>query len=142
MKQNDNSQELQKTLNQLETGRRQLESIAKQSQMVENALLEINATIQALNALDEVKEGTGILVSMGANTFVKASLTDKENILVGIGAGFSAEKKRGDAIKSLESRKDEMSRALESMRRMASEIESKLLELNAIAEGMVGRAKQ
>ena len=131
-------EELQKTLMQLESGRRQLDSIAKQAQMVESALLEVNATIQALNALAEVKDGTEILVNLGANTFAKASLKEKDKILIGVGACMSVEKSRADAVKSLEGRRDELAKSLVSLQKMSNDVGAKVAQLNDAAESMIG----
>jgi prefoldin alpha subunit len=135
-------EELQKTLLQLESGRRQLESLSKQGQMVESALIEVATTIKALNSFDEIKEGTEILVSLGANTFVKASLKNKDDILVGVGAGVSVEKNRADAIKALESRREELTKTMGSLQKMSAELESKVMELSDAAESMVGKSRQ
>ena len=135
-------QEIQRTLMQLEAERRRFEALSKQGQLVESALIEVNATIQALNSMAEVKEGTEILVSLGANTFVKATLKDKENVMVGVGAGVSIEKKRAEAVSSLEARREELSKTMGSIQKMSAEAAARVEALNDAAEGMINAPKQ
>ncbi|MCX6695799.1 MAG: prefoldin subunit alpha [Candidatus Altiarchaeota archaeon] len=138
----NDEQELQKTLMQLESERRRMEALSKQGQAVEAAMMEVNATIQAIESLKDVKEGTEMLVPMGANTFVKATLKDRENILVGIGAGASVEKTRADAVKSLESRREQLNKSMGALHKMSAELAGRIEGLNDVAETMINKSKQ
>jgi prefoldin alpha subunit len=134
-------QEIQKLLLQIESNRRQLEALNKQGQLIESAVVEIDSTVEALNALKTTEKGTEMLVSAGSGSFIKVSLKDNENILVGIGAGVSAEKKLPDALQTLNSRKEELRKSLEKIRKTAVESTGRLDELNAMAEKLISEAQ-
>ena len=97
----DNEEQARAILFQLDMGKRQLEQLTKQEQMIEGAIMEVNSTIEALNILKSQRIGDEIMVQVGAGCFMKAKLTDTENVLVGVGAGMSVEKKVPDAVSTM-----------------------------------------
>lgn len=134
-------QELEQALLQLEAGKRRLDAMGKQSQMIEGNIADVNMTISALNALEDAVEGNEVLVPVGANTYVKAGLLDKETILVGVGAGVSVEKQRPEAVETLKKRRGEFYKALEEIQKASSSLAGQLNELNAMAEQMASQMK-
>ena len=132
----DKRQELQGLLHQIEAGKKQLEVLSGQSQNIQAVVGELNSTIKALEALEDAGEDNEILLPLGSDTFVKARLTDKERILVGVGAGVSLEKANSDAVKTLESRREELSARLKQVQESYGKISGQVNQLNAVAENM------
>lgn len=131
-------QELQGIIVEIENYKRRMEGLSRQGQLIENTILELNSTIEALSALSENKPGTSILVPIGSNSFVRAELKDTERVIVGIGANISAEKNIADAKKSLEIRGEELKAALEKIQKTAIDVNNKLIELNSEYERLIG----
>jgi len=129
---------LRRLVLQIETGRRQMGELNKQAQMVESAIVEINATVEALKALKDVKPGTEILVQVGSGAFIKAEVKDASSVLVGIGAEMSLAKKIPDAVEVLEGRKNQLSESLSAVQKTLGELGMKLAEMNAAAEQALG----
>ena len=88
--------------------RYQAESLAQQINMVNITIKDVETALVTITALKDEHAEKEILVPIGFGSFVKASLLDAENIVVGIGAGVSVEKKIDDAKSFLEKRKDEL----------------------------------
>ncbi len=86
----------------------QAESIAQQINMVKITIKDVETALVTITALKDEPAGKETLVPIGFGSFVKANLSDTENIVVGIGAGVSIEKKIDDAKSFLEKRKDEL----------------------------------
>ncbi len=88
-------------------------------------LREFEATRLSLENIDSLKE-RGALIPMGSNTFVNGRIADEDTVLVGIGAGYFAEKnidkakgyissmitKEEESIKKLATNKKELEKAL------------------------------
>jgi prefoldin alpha subunit len=131
-------EQVRRMLVQIETGKKQMEQLGKQAQMVESAIIETQATIEALNSLSQQKPGTEMMVQVGSGAFIRVTIKDVDNILVGIGAGMSVEKKLPEAVETLEARKTQLSASFSSVQRTMGELGIKLAELNSTAEQMMG----
>ncbi|MBD3388228.1 MAG: prefoldin subunit alpha [Candidatus Altiarchaeales archaeon] len=132
-------EELRNTLMQLETGKRQLDQLGKQGQMIESAILELTSTVEALKSLESQKTGSEVLVPFGAGSYITASLKDTESVLVDIGAGYSVEKKLPDAIVTLEGRRKHLTQSLQQLNKTMGEMAVRMGELNTQAEAMMGQ---
>ncbi|MBD3262007.1 MAG: prefoldin subunit alpha [Candidatus Altiarchaeales archaeon] len=133
----DQQKQLQGMLLQLESGKRRLEGLGQQNQMMQQAQQEIEATIKALEELEKIKEGAEVLVPLGAGSYVKAQLKEKEEIIVGVGAGVSIEKKRLEAISALNSRQKQLSEKQQKMQQTMQQLSTQLNALNAQAEKLM-----
>lgn len=132
---------VRKLLYQIELGKRQIEQLNRQSQMVEAALGELNSSIETLGTLKDLRPGVEILVQAGAGTYIKATLKDSENVLVGIGADMSVEKTVSEAQSTLESRKKQLTESFSSIQKTLGELSVKVANLSAQAEELMGQAQ-
>ena len=130
-------QELQEIVIEVENYKRRMEGMSRQSQAINDMIIELNSTIDALGGLSENKPGTAILVPIGSNSFARAELKDNERVIVGIGANISVEKTIADAKKSLETRIEEMKDTMEKIQKSAVEVNNRLLELNSEYERLI-----
>jgi len=130
-------EELQGLYFEAENHRRQLESMSAQIQVLEAAMAETEAAIRALDSLKEAKKGDEILVPIGSGSFIKGQIKDKENVIIGIGAGISVEKKVSEAKKILKEREKDVKDTLEKLRSGATEANKKLMELNSKSEEII-----
>jgi prefoldin alpha subunit len=137
----NDEEQLRRLLMQLETGRRQLEQLGKQAQMIEAAVAELNSAREALTALKDQKVGDELLVQVGSGAFIRVALKDTEKVLVGIGAGMSAEKKVPDAIQTFETRTKQLAESMASTQKMIGELSMKVAELNSQAETLAAQER-
>ncbi len=134
-------EELQRLYIEGENNRRQMESILTQIQVLEAAINEAESAISVLNSLREAKAGNEILVPIGSGSFIRGELTDRENVIIGIGAGISVERKVNEAKKILEEREKGMKDALEKLRNSSTEMNKKLMEINSRSERIIREIK-
>jgi len=130
-------EELQGLYFEAENHRRQLESISAQIQVLEMAMAETESAIKALDSLKEAKKGDEILVPIGSGSFIKGQIKDKENVIIGIGARISVEKKVSETKKILKEREKDVKDTLEKLRSGATEANKKLMELNSKSEEII-----
>ncbi|MDH7508731.1 MAG: prefoldin subunit alpha [Methanomassiliicoccales archaeon] len=100
--------ELQESLALLDLYRAQIESLAEQQQIVQASIEEHMRAKSTLASISESEEGTEVLVPVGGNSFVFAKVASNRKAIVGIGSGVSVEKPMDEAVKTIESRLQEL----------------------------------
>jgi prefoldin alpha subunit len=135
-------EELRSMLAQLEGGKARLDALGKQIQLIEASLSEVNATEASISAIENAKAGTEILVPLGSDSYVKATLADTKTLLVGVGSRLSLEKSVPEAKKTLEQRRTELENAMKKLQESYIELSGRLSELNAVVEDAVAELQQ
>ena len=90
---------------------------------------EFKAVKETLEGLKKTEGQVEILVPIGAGSFLKGLVTDRENAIVSVGAGYAVEKNLNDAISYLEERINEYERAIAKTQEALKRIEAQLGEL-------------
>ena len=93
----------------------QAEAIAQQMNMVRVTIRDLEAALTTVTDLKGESAGKEMLVPIGFGSFVNATLTSTDKIVIGIGAGVSIEKNIDDAKAFLEKRKDELTKYTEQL---------------------------
>ena len=90
---------------------------------------EFKAVKETLEELKKTEGEVEILVPIGAGSFLKGKITDKENAIVSVGAGYAVEKNLDSAIEYLEKRIKEYDGAIAKTQEALRKIEEQLGEL-------------
>lgn len=130
-------EELRGLMSQLEGGKIRLESLGKQIAMVESSLTELKGAELAIKAIEKAKKGADILVPIGGDSYVKAELADTDNLIVGVGARLSVEKKLSEAKLTLGTRTEELEKTYRKLQESYVGLSGKLAEVNASAQSLV-----
>lgn len=85
----------------------------------------------ALEALQGLKAGEEMLLSIGGGNFVRASLADKDRVISGIGSGYSVEGPVQDAAARAEA---QVAAAREAIQRLQEEAQRTLAQMQALEE--------
>lgn len=112
----------------------QAESIAQQINMVKITIKDVETALTTITALKDEPAGKETLVPIGFGSFVKATLSDPGNIVVGIGSGVSVEKKIDDAKSFLEKRKDELTKYHEQLNNTISKLAQEMQNIQGIVQ--------
>jgi prefoldin alpha subunit len=91
------------------------EAIAQQMNMVKITIKDVETALTTITSLKDETAGKEILVPIGFSSFVNATLTSPDKVVIGVGAGVSVEKKTDDAKAFLEKRKDELNKYYEQL---------------------------
>jgi len=97
----------------------QIKQLQQQITNLENQAVELEVLEDNLEEVKKIKEGTEILVSMGAGIFAKAQLKDSKKVIVNVGSNTMV-KKEIDEAKSL------VTDQLEQMKHLIMEISNEL----------------
>ncbi len=93
----------------------QAEAIAQQVNMLKITIRDVETALTTITALKDEHAGEEILVPVGFGSFVNATLTNPDKVVIGIGAGVSVERGTDDAKAFLEKRKDELTKYYEQL---------------------------
>lgn len=85
----------------------------------------------ALGALQGLKPGDEMLLSIGGGNFVRASLADKDRVISGIGSGYSVEGPVQDAVARADA---QVAAAREALQRLQEEAQRTLAQMQALEE--------
>jgi len=97
----------------------------------------INDTVNALRAIEEIESAQGdvsLLVPLGGGVLARVLVTDKEKMLVSVGANVVVEKAVSDARRMLEEREKSLRETLERQLSEYQAIAARLSELETRIE--------
>ena len=95
--------------------------------MGRNEFQAVKETIEGLKKTED--ERPEILVPIGAGSFLRGTLIDKNNAIVSVGAGYAIEKSLDDAVEYLEARIREYDGAIAKTQEGLKSLEGRLQEL-------------
>ncbi len=93
----------------------QIRQLQQQIANLENQAMELEVLEDNLEELKKVKEGTEILVSLGAGIFAKASLKDNKKLIMNVGSNTMVKKEVDEAKKVVTDQIDQMKTLIEDI---------------------------
>lgn len=112
----------------------QAEALAQQINMVKLTIKDVETALTTIAALKDEPAGKETLVPIGFGSFVKATLSSPDKVVVGIGAGVSVEKNIDDAKTFLEKRKDELTKYLEQLNSTIAKLAQELQNIQKLVQ--------
>lgn len=129
-----NEQELRQALGTLEVYKSQLEAVAEQQQLIQMSLEEYSRAKDTLAEFAKAPENGQLLVPIGGNSYVYATVADNKKCLIGVGSGITAEKSIEDSIELMTTRVQEMLDAMKKMNETRNAMEMKSAQLQQIVQ--------
>ncbi|MCX9011137.1 MAG: prefoldin subunit alpha [Candidatus Methanoperedens sp.] len=120
----------------------QAESIAQQINMLKLTLKDLETALTTITALKDIPAGNEVLVPVGFGSFVNATLSTPDKVVIGIGAGVSVEKKTDDAKAILEKRKDELNKYYEQLNSAFTKLATELQGIEGILQKYTAQTQQ
>jgi prefoldin alpha subunit len=99
--------------------------LSARQNMLERALLESRAALEAIRGLSEAK-GAEVLTQIGGGVLVRSSPPSVDRVLVNVGANAVIEKSRDEAVAMLEGRSREVESSVLSIQSQRNEIAERL----------------
>jgi len=114
----------------LESAKAQLEALAKQQQLIQLAIEEHVRARETVKSLKKGNPGDDILIPVGADSYIHASISENRDAVVGVGSAVSIRKDPDEAEKILDSKIDDLSRAFKSVADRAAQTEAHIQEMS------------
>jgi prefoldin alpha subunit len=122
-------QEAQQKLMLYQIMGQRLEQINEQARALEQSLLEVETTRQALEGLKGVKEGNDVLVPLGSGCYTYGKASDSKKLLCDLGAGIMADKSPQEALKVIDEKRAEIDRFSDGLQKEARSVVNRMNEL-------------
>ncbi|WP_297506072.1 prefoldin subunit alpha [Thermococcus sp.] len=124
------AKEMEKLAYEYQLLQAQAQLLAQNLELLTLGKNEFEAVRETLEELKKVEgEKPEILVPIGAGSFLKGVVVDKENAIVSVGAGYAVEKSLDDAIAYLNDRIKEYEVAIAKTQEALKKLEGQLAEL-------------
>jgi len=104
-----------------------------------NEFQAVKKTLEGLKKVEEEKPE--ILVPIGAGSFLRGIIVDRENAIVSVGAGYAVEKDLDEAIEYLDARIKEYDDAIAKTQEGLKKLEAQLNELAERAQVLQGKGR-
>ena len=104
----EDKEKAEKLLVEYEYYKGQAEALQEGIALLDASIMQIDATIITLGETGSLEKKNEILLPVGSDSFLRATITDTKNAVVGIGAGVAVKKTIKEAAQELEERKKEL----------------------------------
>ena len=123
----------------------ELQEVSQQIQQVEQGIEAIEAEIEAVrseqvdideavDAIEGLETGSTVQVPIGGGAYVRATIEDIDEIIVGLGADYATEAEHEDAIELLEEQKEQLEERIGELNEELAELETEEEQLNQRAQ--------
>jgi len=111
----NNQKELQKMYLELQLLDEQMKQVQKQAVALDEQLVELNNTLQALDDFNKTDIGTNILVSLSPGIFTNAELKNNKELFVNVGNNIIVKKNVAETKELLKKRLDAINKYREAI---------------------------
>ena len=132
--------EPEQILKEYELSRNQSELYQQNLELIGGRLSELRMIDNALDEIKDTNKNNEMLVPVGGDTFIKASIIDPENVIVGVGASVAVKKTIGDAKEDIEDKIAELEKVRADHTSNLEKLISKLRELEPSVQSIVSQA--
>lgn len=105
-------EELRQNMSLLENAKAQLEGFGRQRELILITIDEHKRTADTIKNLAKGSPGDEILIPIGAEAFVYATISEKSDVVVGVGGDVSVQRTHEEAAKMIEARISDLHGAL------------------------------
>lgn len=125
--------------------REELQELSQQLQFVESQLEALQTEVQtlqarkqniadAIEAIGTLESDSTVQVPVGGDAYVRATVEDIDEVLVGIGGGYATEQTQGDATDLLDERQSLLDDRISELRDVISNLQAQGEELGQRAQ--------
>jgi prefoldin alpha subunit len=125
-----NEDEAREAVSMLETAKAQLEAIMRQQEIIRLTLDEHKRAKETIERFATGTPGEDVLIPIGADALIHATISENRNAVVGIGAGVSFEQSSEQAGKMIDARIDDLNRALKRVSERVEQTEQSMQQLS------------
>lgn len=126
-------------------GSAQLQEIASQIEEIQDHKETLNLEInrlesqqdeidEAIESIESLETGSVVQVPLGGGAYARAEIQDLEEIVVGLGGAYAAERDSAGAISTLEAKQDTLEDRIEEIREEIAKLESESDQLQQHAQ--------
>ena len=124
------NEDVQTNLLLMQEYQERIDTIFQQIRLINELIGGYKSAQDTLEELASTQQGEELLVPLGGNVFVRASVSDTKKVLTGIGDGIVMEKSINNATNFLDKRIRELQTQEEQLIQISQDIRGKVEQLN------------
>jgi prefoldin alpha subunit len=121
-----NDEELRKLSVELRMLEQTAEALQSRLSMINAVATDLTYANMALENLDIEKENAELLVPIGGTSYIRAKLDNPDKIIVGLGAGVSAEKTRQEAKEIIKKRLEDLGKNQQAVKQQFVQVADRI----------------
>jgi len=125
-----NEEDSTKNMLLLQEYQERMDEIYRQVRFMEELLGEYRRVKSALDEISKSKKGDELLLPLGGDVFIRASLKDSSNVLTGVGGGVFTEKSVSKAMSFVDKKIESLLKEEEKLIGVSQELKAKVEELS------------
>lgn len=125
-------EDIQKLSSQFQQLQYQAEALSQQLNMISASLADTEKALNTIAGFEGVEDEHEILIPIGMGTNIMAKMSKPDTVIMEIGAGISMEKDMDNAKKSLEIRKEELTKFHQTIETNQDQIATKMHEIESV----------
>ena len=133
-----NDEKLQEKYMEFKLLQHQIEKVREQIQAFETQVEELGNVGESLGQLENIQQGTEILVPVSGGIFITAEIKDTKNVTVNVGAGTVVQKSFQEAKQLMDSQAQEVIRYREDLMGQLTKLISHARKLQTELRELVG----
>jgi prefoldin alpha subunit len=118
------------------------ETLQQRIGMINAAITDLTYANATLDGIEIEKENAEMLVPIGGSSYVKVKLANPDKVVVGLGAGISAEQTLQQAKLTLKERLDELEKTMNSAQQQFSQVAERINTGRSRLETMLSSARE
>ena len=130
-------EDIQKLSSQFQQLQYQAEALSQQLNMVSASLADTEKALNTIAGFEGVEDEHEILIPIGMGTNIMAKISKPDTVIMEIGAGISMEKDMDNAKKSLDIRKEELTKFHQTIETNQDQIATKMHEIESVVTTVV-----
>ena len=126
------NEDIQKMSSQFQQLQYQADALSQQLNMVSASLADTEKALNTIAGFEGVEDEHEILIPIGMGTNIMAKISKPDTVIMEIGAGISMEKDMDNAKKSLDIRKEELTKFHQTIETNQDQIATKMHEIESV----------
>jgi prefoldin alpha subunit len=118
------------------------ETLQQRIGMINAALTDMTYANATLDGIEKEKENQEMLVPIGGSSYLKVKLANPDKIIIGLGAGISAEKTLQEAKATLKERSDELEKTMIAAQQQYSQVAERINSGRGRMESLLANARE
>jgi prefoldin alpha subunit len=118
------------------------ETLQSRISMLNAAITDLTYANMTLDGVEKEKENAELLVPIGGSSYIKVKLANPDKVVVGLGAGVSAEKPLAEAKSMLKERLDELEKTFRSAQQQFTQVAERINADRNRLESLLGAMKE
>jgi prefoldin alpha subunit len=135
-------EELRKLSVQLRYLEQTAETLQQRISMLNAAMTDLTYANLTLDGVEKEKKNAEILVPIGGSSYVQVKLANPDKVIVGLGAGVSAEKSLPEAKALLKERLDELEKSMQAAQQQFVQVAERINADRNRVESLLAAVRQ